>query len=214
MWKISLVIVLVRHYEKNSDSHNTLSALLISCYQKRSEITFSHTIQYDTALKCYDFFIRNNSNRNLLIFVPNVYINRGGSTGNEFLPDAPSSSLEAPYFTPFNPEAFDQTELSSALLAKTGVDWKETFKSFTIPHQNFPILLFIKSHSNLVYRYKSNKSLPKGTYRIIYDVPDFIAKSRELKEWKKELRRINNVADYFYADIHPLIDKGISFQIK
>jgi hypothetical protein len=188
--------------------------IFYSCSQKQCEVTFSHAVQFDNTLKSYEFIIQNKSDSNLLIFVPNLYISGEGITGNEYILDAISKSSNGRYFEPLNALEFDQTKLASELLTKTDIRWKDDFKLFTNPYWHFPILLFLKSRSCVAYRYNCDKNLPKGKYKILYDTPDFIAKSIKMKEWKKELRRINKVADYFYVDINMPIDNGISFEVK
>ena len=164
-------------------------------------------------MKTYEFIIRNVSDRDLLIIVQGLYLKTEGRGDNQYILDASSETFGDRYFEALNTEEFDQTILASVLLAKTYPKYRETFKLFTNPYRNVPGILFIKSHSKIVCRYKLNKNFPTGKYTIHHGW-DYITNSKKNKEWKKELKRINKIEDYFYTDLIAPIDKGISFEIK
>ena len=189
------------------------SAALFSCSQKEQEIKFSHDVHLDSTLKTYEFTIQNVSDRNLLIIVQGLYLKTKDRGDNQYILDACSEAFGDSYFEALNTEEFDQTVLASALLAKTDSQYRETFKLFTKPYQDFPILLFIKSHSKIIFKYKLSKNLPNGKYTI-HNGWDYLTKSKKMKEWNEELRRINKVVNYFYTDVKMPVDKGISFEIK
>jgi hypothetical protein len=188
-------------------------ATLFSCSQKKNEVEFSHAVHLDSTLKTYEFIIRNVSDRNLLIIVQGLYLKTEGRGDNQYIMDASSETFGDRYFEVLNTEEFDQTILASVLLAKTYPTYREDFRLFTNPNRDFPGLLFIKSHSIIVCRYKLNKNFPKGKYTI-HNGWNYISNSKKMKEWKKELERINKIEDYFYTDLIAPTDKGIPFEIK
>ena len=205
---------------------------LISCNENKNQpIEFSHQVNHKKDSNFYSFIIKNKSNKNLLIFVPNVYLKKVGcdesylihsmpveyESENSFFCDGPipDSTRYKPLFNVSGAIWNNDTTLVSRLLEKTNQSLHNEFSVFCKPTSlDYPYLLFLKANSDIKYDYFISKILLKGEYTIYYDLPENIINSKKYKIWIDELTKIKEVDSYFFFQVNNKRENGIKITIR
>jgi len=207
-------------------------AMLISCNKGNNHsIGFNQTIQYKEDTVFYTLDIKNITDKNLMVLVPNSYFKEKNCSQDHFITDAVEGIILPDFFCTDSAivnldsvtyffSVYNQMDINDSLLQKKisgviGNNVKNDIIAFLRPSQwNYPVLLCVKANSLVEYKYYTAGKFPKGTYLLKYDYPPEMTKSKKYKEWIKELKKISPVDNYSFYEIFSQKNESIQFEIK
>ena len=213
----------------------TISFFCISLFSCKRDgkptIEFDQKIQYVNDTVFYTLAIKNISNKNLMILVPNNYYQAKNCPEKHFIFDAVPGKLEPEFFctdsvinnlntieyffVSYNEMNLNDSLLVQKLLKNIKVDLKEDMISFLNPTQwSYPVFLFIEANSEIEYKYYTTGLFPPGQYFFTYDFPSNLYQSKKYKEWVTELNKLSSVNNYFFYEVKLKGNGGVQFEIK